>query len=436
MATEPSTRRSAERDGELEALRARLDALEREMAERTARANMALAVAQDRSYWLERWGVDLNALMRRRGANEFRAALRAMRSVYRFLYDARVRARGVPHRLRGVGQRLQAARDELAEERAEAQAIHEAHWRREISPAPLRASPITDLLYQRLGEEDARAVESRLEAPEAALWEAAGETDRRRLTLAFAAHHGVQPALEKSGLTAAMPPPHVHSMARASAAAGGSTYYADLVVDALGTAGFELEPGCSGLDFGCSSARVVRVLAAALPELDWHGCDPIPDAIEWAREHLPGISFERSPEDPPLPYSDHAFDFAFAISIWSHFSERAALGWLAEMRRVIRPGGRLVLTCHGYQSIAHTFAAGVRSAAQLDEISAALYERGFWYAPEFGVQGDHGVIHPDWGTAFLTPEWLLARLTPDWRLGLFAPGRVEDNQDLYVLERR
>ena len=97
----------------------------------------------------------------------------------------------------------------------------------------------------------------------------------------------------------------------------------------------------SGLDFGCSSGRVVRVLAAAFPELDWHGCDPIPDAIEWARANLPGIAFERSPEYPPLPYADGQFDFAFAISIWSHFAEGAALDWLREMHRVLRPGGRL-----------------------------------------------------------------------------------------------
>jgi hypothetical protein len=53
-------------------------------------------------------------------------------------------------------------------------------------------------------------------------------------------------------------------------------------------------------------------------------------------------------------------------------------------------------------------------------------------APIFVI---HGVANRDWGTAFLTPEWVLARLTPEWRTALYRPGRVEDNQDLYVLER-
>ena len=101
----------------------------------------------------------------------------------------------------------------------------------------------------------------------------------------------------------------------------------------------------------------------------------------------------------------------------------------------MRPGGRLLLTTHGFQTISHTFAHGVRSHEQLTDVNAALYEHGFWFAPEFGERGDHGVANPDWGTAFLSPEWLLARATPEWRVGLFAPGRVEDNQDLYVLER-
>jgi len=68
---------------EIEALRARVEALERENADLAARANAAIAAAQDRVYWLDRWGVDLNALMRRRGASEFRAVIRAVRAVIR-----------------------------------------------------------------------------------------------------------------------------------------------------------------------------------------------------------------------------------------------------------------------------------------------------------------------------------------------------------------
>lgn len=306
---------------------------------------------------------------------------------------------------------------------------------RELSPDPPSASPVTDLLYERLSAADVAAVEARLGPDELALWETAEPLYRKHLALAFAAHHGVESALERSGLSAAMPGPGVHSMAHGPTAAGGSAYYADLVADSLAATGLEFGSGVTALDFGCSSARVVRVLAAAYPDVEWHGCDPIPEAIEWARANIHHVRFERSHDHPPLAYPDEHFDAVFAISIWSHFAEQAALDWFAEMRRVIRPGGRLLVTTHGEQSIVHAGRDGSRGPEQLADIRESLTRQGFWYKAEFGRAGDHGVTNPDWGTAFLSPEWLLAKLTPEWSVVLFRPGRVELNQDLYVLER-
>lgn len=70
-------------EAENERLRARIAALEEELVETQARANAAVAKWQERVYWLDRWHLDLNALMRRPGASEFRAGLRAFRAVGR-----------------------------------------------------------------------------------------------------------------------------------------------------------------------------------------------------------------------------------------------------------------------------------------------------------------------------------------------------------------
>jgi hypothetical protein len=70
-------------DAENQRLRARVTALEAELVEVQARANAAVAEWQERAYWLDRWHVDLNALMKRPGASEFRALLRAVRSIGR-----------------------------------------------------------------------------------------------------------------------------------------------------------------------------------------------------------------------------------------------------------------------------------------------------------------------------------------------------------------
>lgn len=75
----------AERDQarEIERLRAQVAALERELAEQAERCNRVVAEAQERLYWLERWHVDLNAVMRKRGAEEARAAFRGVRAIVR-----------------------------------------------------------------------------------------------------------------------------------------------------------------------------------------------------------------------------------------------------------------------------------------------------------------------------------------------------------------
>jgi hypothetical protein len=80
-----STPRSEELAAENARLRERLAALESELVEVQARTNAVVAQWQERAYWLDRWHVDLNALMERPGASEFRASLRAVRAVMRML---------------------------------------------------------------------------------------------------------------------------------------------------------------------------------------------------------------------------------------------------------------------------------------------------------------------------------------------------------------
>ena len=72
-----------EGQAEVEQLRARVAALEAELVEQAARTERIVAEAQERTYWLDRWHLDLNALMRRPGAAELRALMRGMRWVVR-----------------------------------------------------------------------------------------------------------------------------------------------------------------------------------------------------------------------------------------------------------------------------------------------------------------------------------------------------------------
>lgn len=79
---------------EVDRLRAQVNALELELLEVQSRANASVAEWQERAYWLDRWHLDLNALMRRPGASQLRAVLRAFRAVVWGLKRARRRLSG------------------------------------------------------------------------------------------------------------------------------------------------------------------------------------------------------------------------------------------------------------------------------------------------------------------------------------------------------
>jgi SAM-dependent methyltransferase len=266
-------------------------------------------------------------------------------------------------------------------------------------------------------------------------WEKATGIEKKRWDLTLAVHFELSEALKATGLTTAMPPGEVHAMTHSPLAAGGGFYQADMIADALASAGSPIAAGDRGLDFGCSSGRVVRVLAAAYPEAEWHGCDPNAPAIEWAQGALPIAEFATSENDPPLPYEDGNFAAVFGVSIWSHYAEAAALRWYDEIWRILRPGGHLISTTHGNESIAFYNRLGLRSNEQLTDVQRALYESGYWYAAEFGDAGDWGVVNSEWGTSFVSAEWMLDNLTPKWELVEYASARNEDNQDVYVLRK-
>jgi hypothetical protein len=68
---------------EIERLRARVAQLEQELVDQAGRSNRVVAEAQERLYWLDRWHVDLNELMQKPGAAEFRGLVRIVRAVLR-----------------------------------------------------------------------------------------------------------------------------------------------------------------------------------------------------------------------------------------------------------------------------------------------------------------------------------------------------------------
>ncbi|HET6619230.1 MAG TPA: methyltransferase domain-containing protein [Dongiaceae bacterium] len=94
------------------------------------------------------------------------------------------------------------------------------------------------------------------------------------------------------------------------------------------------------LDIGCGIGGLDRVLVS-LGAARVAAVDVVEPMIELARRRTvdPRIAFEVIEPEQPLPSADAAFDVVFTKDAWLHVMDKPAL--LREVRRVLRPGGRL-----------------------------------------------------------------------------------------------
>jgi SAM-dependent methyltransferase len=104
------------------------------------------------------------------------------------------------------------------------------------------------------------------------------------------------------------------------------------------------------LDVGCGDGRFTAELAqmgaAAV------GVDIADAALVRARAGHPDLDFRLAPIDGPLPFDDSSFDVVWTSEVIEHVADTAR--WLSEVRRVLVPRGRLLLTTpsHGRLRVA------------------------------------------------------------------------------------
>ncbi|MDQ6744594.1 MAG: methyltransferase domain-containing protein [Actinomycetota bacterium] len=102
----------------------------------------------------------------------------------------------------------------------------------------------------------------------------------------------------------------------------------------------ELEPGDCALDLGCGDGRFTAELAGVGSEAV--GADVAQAALRRAVEHHPALRFVGVPIDGPLPFRDNRFTVVWASEVIEHVADTGA--WLSEVRRVLAPRGRLLVT--------------------------------------------------------------------------------------------
>jgi SAM-dependent methyltransferase len=105
--------------------------------------------------------------------------------------------------------------------------------------------------------------------------------------------------------------------------------------------------GKAVLDFGCGPGRTLSAFAAEAERAEFAGCDIHAESIAWASENLsPPFAFFRCAERPPLAQPDARFDLVYGMSVFTHITTEWS-AWLAELQRVLRPGGLALLSVLG-----------------------------------------------------------------------------------------
>jgi ubiquinone/menaquinone biosynthesis C-methylase UbiE len=131
------------------------------------------------------------------------------------------------------------------------------------------------------------------------------------------------------------------------------------------------------VDIGCGPGTAVRTAARQCASAT--GVDPAPEMLRlgrWitARQHLANVTF-RAGSAEALPLPDASATLAWALSSVHHWPDRAAA--LAEARRVLAPGGRILLAERLVKPGARGHAAHGLTRDQAGQLAADLEAAGF-----------------------------------------------------------
>ncbi len=89
------------------------------------------------------------------------------------------------------------------------------------------------------------------------------------------------------------------------------------------------------LDFGCGCGRVlIHMLGNS--HANFYGTDYNKKLVRWCAQNLRG-SYLTNGSLPPLGFPDGTFDFIYAWSVFTHFTEESHLLWLNELYSKLKP---------------------------------------------------------------------------------------------------
>lgn len=177
------------------------------------------------------------------------------------------------------------------------------------------------------------------------------------------------------------------------------------------------------LDFGCGCGRTIRNLEKYTADSLLHGTDIDSDAIDYCHRRFENMEFSVNQPLPPLVYPSNLFDLVYSISVFTHINEEYQYLWLAELARIVKPGGIVLLSVHGSSSW-NTLPT---------EYVAKIRTKGFLYISENIWKG----IFPAWyQTAFHSEEYVRAEFSQFFKIIEYIPQGISNFHDLIILEKQ
>jgi SAM-dependent methyltransferase len=155
-----------------------------------------------------------------------------------------------------------------------------------------------------------------------------------------------------------VPPPGMHDVGDGDFRAIGAEFLGHFVRYG------ELKPAETVLDIGCGLGRMAIPLTQYLvaPQGRYHGVDIVASAIAWNTDAICSVysnftfahldvqnglynpGGKLASDKVKLPVAAESVDLVVMTSVFTHLDRAAADAYLREVRRVLRPGGRLLAT--------------------------------------------------------------------------------------------
>jgi SAM-dependent methyltransferase len=192
-----------------------------------------------------------------------------------------------------------------------------------------------------------------------------------------------------------------------------------------------LTPSSRVLDIGSGMGRLAVALTSYLDsrEGSYEGLDIVPDAIAWCRGHIsprhPNFSFTladiQNNEYLPagrvkaaeyrFPYADNSFDLVVLTSVFTHMMPEEVDHYVAEISRILKPGGRCYSTYSLIDEEALKSMAAGHSSLRFERhtgpcwvVDQKIPELAVAYDSDFvrevherhGLAGDYRVHHGGW----------------------------------------